>query len=265
MPPGGDRDAAGRAAMILPVDPRSSPHRMLAAALVLGLVVAGCSDDGDDASDDDVVDTTLAEGVGSDLVTEGEMTCEDVQGDVSMAAETLAPPPVPTPGVDVLSVDATLDDEFFTATFNLADPPDVETDPEYLVLVGYPEDVTGFEVQLQHGDGVWVAELVQRTADIGDQRTALVNATVTAADDRIIATIPTAALPPISVSQPVFFGSSALMLDDGELVDREGEAITTTTEGGSSPTTASETTTTTAMVQPPAGVRAIDDCTQFGQ
>src|SRR5262245_29222637 len=102
------------------------------AALVLG--AAACSDD-DGGDDDDASDTaddasTTVPAVGSDLVTDGEMTCTDIPDDVSVSAETQARPPVPTPGVDVLDVRATLDDEVFTTTFNLVDAPTVESKPE---------------------------------------------------------------------------------------------------------------------------------------
>jgi hypothetical protein len=225
-----------------------SCRRCWIAAVALSLLaLVGCSDggDGNDDQGGDGTTTTLGagEGVGSDLVTEGRMTCADVADDVTVSAETQAAPPVETPGVDILDILATLDDETFTTTFTLVDAPVIESRPEYIVFVGYPEDVSGFEIQLQPREGLWMAELVQRSGESSGQRTPLVNATVAARDNAVILNVPAAALPPISASQPVFFGSSALLYDGEHYVDVTGSTV----------------------AGPDQGLRAIDDCTQFGQ
>jgi hypothetical protein len=220
---------------------RRRARRLASGVLLVVLAGAGCSGD-DDGSDPTTFATGTQPQVGSRLVLEGGMTCTDEAGDVTASAETMAEPPIETAGTDLLSVQATLDDELFTATFNLAGAPDLEAEPEYLVLVGFVEDLTGFEIQLQHEDGLWIAMLVQRTEEIS-QPTPLPDATVTGRDDGIVVSVPVDALPPIGVNQPVFFGATSLLHEGEQLLNAAGEPVETETLAD----------------------RAIDDCTEFGQ
>ena len=203
-------------------------------------MLGSCSGDDDETGDGGTTLTTT--GIVSDLIETGEQVCTDVADDVTTSATADAPPPVPQPGADILSVTSTLDDEEFTTTFELAGEPDIAGD--YLISVGLMSDYDGgFEIQIQaDAAGVWGTELTIRTEGTGTA-TPIRDAEVFVGDTSLELVVPRAALRPIGRDQPLLYGTSTVVRDGGTFLDAAGE-----------PTTDAD-----------AAARALDDCIAVGQ
>lgn len=216
-------------------------RRTLVAIGAVSIVVLGsCS--GDDDEPDSAGPTITTTGIVSDLIESGEQVCTDVADDVTMTATSDEPPPIPQPGVDLLSVTSTLDEEEFTTTFELVGEPDIAGD--YLISVGLMNDFeAGFEIQIQADQaGVWDVELTIRTQGTGTP-TPLRDAEVFVDATSLELVVPRAALRPIGRDQPLLYGTSTVLRDGETLLDAAGQ-----------PTTDAD-----------RAARALDDCIAVGQ
>ena len=212
---------------------------------VLLFVTVGCSDDGAQAPDVTPVVVTGDAGddiVLFDLAAEGRHACEDEAGDVTTSVDAIAPPPVETPGIDLLDVSIQFDDQALAGTFRLAGPVDAATSPRYVVAIGSADDPDSFEVWIeQAGGGVWGAR-VQQAGDPSGARL-LPTSSVDVDGETVTFSAPSDEIPEPLPNQPVFYGATAELVDEsGTPIDRAGNPL-----AEDDPT-----------------VQAFDDCLLFG-
>jgi hypothetical protein len=194
-------------------------------ALVVGLVglLVGCADDGGDTAATTSVPPMPA--LQSPLVADGLQVCTDEEGDPTISAEVQAAPPIEQPGVDLLEGRATLTDDAVTATFSLVGAPDPEADPTFIMLVGEFSDTTGFELAIDHQDGLWIPELTVHTQGY-NQGVPLPDATVEADGASLTVSVPVRALPLIRANHLVSFGAKGTLRDaEGNYLDNRGEPV----------------------------------------
>jgi len=221
---------------------RARPVRQGALGLLplLTLALVACSDDGDDPDEGAAPPSTT--GIVSALVREGRQTCQDEPGDVTVSAEEDVPPPSPQPGVDLLSVTSTLDDEIFTTRFELAGPPDPKA--EFFVAVGLYDDLDGFDLEVTADDGGrWGAEITLRTAEGAARSTPLRGVDVVVDEASLELIVPTASVRKIQPDHFIQYGASTPLLDGDQALDAEGEPVD----------------------DPALAAYAFDNCTGFGQ
>jgi hypothetical protein len=221
-------------------------RRSFGAGTALSLLVAlgvGCGGD-DTAEGPGPVDPTDAgPAVVSRLVAEGEHVCEGEEGNVTVSARVVAPPPVDMSHIDLVSARATLDDDYLGASFTVAGAPIPDGDATYLLFLGFLDDPRGFEVRVAAVEGVWAAEVVERAGTINRPRP-LRSAVVETEDDTISVRVDRTEVPAVAPNLPVNFGTSAVLRDEqGDLIDSRGELLA----DGADP------------------VSAIDECIAFGQ
>ncbi len=216
-------------------------------AVTAGIVSVGACTSGDSASPDATpVSVDVPDGsdelVLFDLSLEGHHECEDEPGDVTMSIDAQAEPPVPMDGVDILEASVDLDDETMSGTFELAAGPDVASSPRYVVAIGPPDDLDGFEIHIELVDEAAWGVSVQQIGDIEGARS-LPTAEVIVEDGTVSWRAPVAEIPEPLPNQPVFYGSTAALVDvDGQHLDRTGAPLD-------------------ADAEP---VRAFDDCILLG-
>lgn len=197
-----------------------------ALVLALAIMITACSDDDSASPDATPVSVDASDDVVLfDLSLEGHHECDDEPGDVTTSIDAESAPPVPMDGVDLLSASVDLDDSSMSGTFELVGEPDPAAGPRYLVAVGAPDDLDGFELHIEQvDDGAWGVR-VQQVGDTEGSRP-IPTAEVTISGQTVAWTAPTEEIPEPLPNQPVFYGATATLVDtEGQPLDRSGEPL----------------------------------------